>query len=68
MAVTALRHENPISLSSLVENVARTLYSEELANGGSVLEIGLLGVDLFVRDVAFELKAANGALWHIESS
>jgi hypothetical protein len=57
-----------MSLSALIEQVAQDLYSEEIAMGGGILDIGLLGPDVFARDVAAVLNAGNGILWFIDSS
>ena len=66
--IAKLNDVDTMSLSSLVERVARDLYRKELAMGAGILDIGLFGPDLFVRDVAAELSAGNGILWLIESS
>jgi hypothetical protein len=63
-----LNNAETISLSSLVQSVARDLYREQVAMGAGILDIGLFGDELFVRDVAAELTAGNGVLWSIESS
>jgi hypothetical protein len=53
-------------LRFLVDSVAREIYRQELAVGAGFLDIGLFGPNLFARDVAAELSAGNGVLWHIE--
>jgi hypothetical protein len=67
LAVAALKQGSTSSLGSLVNHVARELYREEVARGAGVLDIGLFGPNLFINDVAFELRAGNGILWYIES-
>ncbi|MGH7797330.1 MAG: hypothetical protein ACREQ2_20930 [Candidatus Binatia bacterium] len=66
--VATLNNVDTLSLSSLVERVARDLYREEVAMGAGILDIGLFGPNLFIRDVAAELSAGNGILWSIETS
>lgn len=66
LAVETLKREGRTSLKELVEHVARELYSDEVRNGAWVLDIGLFGPDLFVPNVAAELKSGNGILWKIE--
>jgi hypothetical protein len=53
--VTTLNNVDTISLTSLVERVARDLYKKEVAIGAAILDIGLLGPDLLAHDVAAEL-------------
>jgi hypothetical protein len=68
LAIAVLKQGNTTSLSSLIDCVAREIYKEELATGAGFLDIGLFGPNLFVHEVAIELRAGNGILWHIESS
>lgn len=66
LVVETLKREGRISLKQLVAHVARELYSDEVRNAAWVLDIGLFGPDLFVPNVAAELKSGNGSLWKIE--
>jgi hypothetical protein len=68
LAAAALKDGSRTPLSSLVYHVARELYREELASGAAILDLGLLGPELFVRDVALEIRAANGILWQFDGS
>lgn len=61
-----LKHEGRTSLARLVERAARELYSDEVRNGASALDIGLYGPGLFVSDVISELESGNGIRWEIE--
>jgi hypothetical protein len=68
LAAAALKDGSRTQLSSLVYHVARELYREELATGAAILDLGLFGPELFVREVALEIKAANGVLWQFDAS
>ncbi len=68
LAVETLKREGPTSFKRLVERIAREVYFDEVRNGAWILDIGLFGPDLFVPEVNFELKAADGVLWKIERS
>lgn len=68
LAIVVLKQGSAWSLSSLINYVACEIYREELATGAGFLDIGLFGPKLFVHDVAVELSAGNGILWHIERS
>jgi hypothetical protein len=68
LATAALGHGGTTSLSALITRVSRDLYREELACGAAILDLGLFGPELFVKDVALELRAANGILWQFDTS
>lgn len=68
LAVSSLKQEGAIPFRLLVERVASAVYFEELRKGAWVLDIGMFGARLFVRDVVREIEAGNGILWEIEKT
>lgn len=68
LAVSSLKQEGAIPFRLLVERVASAVYFEELRNGAWILDLGLFGPRLFVRDVVREIEAGNGILWEIEKT
>ena len=67
LAMSVLASNGAMSLHTLAERVASELYRQELGKGAQVLDIGLFGSRLFLRDVIGEIQARNGTLWRIES-
>jgi hypothetical protein len=67
LAVSTLRREGAMPLPALAKLVASDLYVDALRHGAWVIDIGVFGRDIFVPDVARELKAADGILWEIET-
>ena len=67
LAVSVLASNGAMPLHTLAERVASELYRQELGQGAQVLDIGLFGSRLFLRDVIGEIQARNGTLWRIES-
>jgi hypothetical protein len=67
LAVSMLASKGAMPLHTLAEGVAAELYREELRQGAQILDIGLFGSKLFVRDVIGEIEARNGILWQIEN-
>lgn len=68
LARLAIASGGPLSLQVLVERVARELYLDEIRHGSWTVDIGFFGTGLFVPQVAREIQAAHGVLWHIEES
>jgi hypothetical protein len=67
LLVDTLAAKGPLSRRGLVSQAALALYREELAQGGWVADLGILGERPFVPDVARALEAARGVLWEIET-
>jgi hypothetical protein len=65
--VEALASHGPLSSRALVTHVAVDLYHDELAHGGWLADLGILGERPFIPDVARALAAGAGALWRIET-
>jgi hypothetical protein len=57
-----------IPLSELAEQLAESLYRDELRHGGWAVDLGLLGSNVFVADALQELQAGDGGLWTIIES
>jgi hypothetical protein len=66
LLVDTLAVKGPMSRSALVSLAALALYREELANGGSLADLGFFGERLFVGDVTRALEAGRGVLWAVE--
>jgi hypothetical protein len=58
----------PLARRVLVSQAARALYREELAGGGWLADLGLLGERAFVPEVVHALEAGRGALWEVEAA
>jgi hypothetical protein len=65
IAAAMLSHKDQIPLSELVEQLAETLYRDELRYGGWAVDVGLVGSSVFVADALQELRAGDGDLWKI---
>lgn len=65
-AVETLGREGAMALDALVDRLAGLLYRDALRHGGWVIDIGFFGQNLFVPEVARDLEAGDGLLWHIE--
>ena len=68
LLVDTLLARGPLARHALVSHVATALYREELAHGGWLADLGILGARPFVPDVARALETARGVLWEIEGS
>jgi hypothetical protein len=66
--VNALAAAGPLARRVLVSQAARTLYRDELAGGGWLADLGLLGERAFVPEVVHALEAGRGALWEVEAA
>ncbi len=66
LAVATLREEGAMVVRTLAERVAAPLYRAELRQGAGVLDLGLFGWRLFVREVTHALESADRILWTIE--
>jgi hypothetical protein len=66
LLVDTLAVKGPMSQSALVSLAALAMYREELANGGSLVDLGFFGERLFVGDVTRALEAGRGVLWEFE--
>jgi hypothetical protein len=66
LAVAMLRRENAIPFRSLVNRIAGELYQNEIAHGGWVVDLGVIGGTLFVPEVSQKIHAGNGKFWQIE--
>jgi hypothetical protein len=64
--VSTLTARGPLSRSALVSAVALALYRDELARGGWLTGIALLGEGAFVGEVRRALDAGCGVLWDVE--
>lgn len=62
--VAILRENGESDLGSLLREVARQVYRKEIRRG-SAADLGVWGPELFLRDVAREIWAGDGALWTI---
>jgi hypothetical protein len=60
-----LKEEGEAPLDALAERVASELYREELRQGGWVVDLGLVGSELFIPEIIRSLKARDGVLWRI---
>jgi hypothetical protein len=60
-----LSDKDQIPLSELAEQLAESLYRDELRYGGWAVDVGLLGSSVFVADALQELQAGDGDLWKI---
>jgi len=67
LVVAALAEQGALPLDLLVQRVAGEMYREFCRSGATILDIGLFGSKLFVRDVIAEIEARDGSLWRIES-
>lgn len=67
LAVSVLTSKGAMPLHTLAGQVAAELYRQELRKGAQVLDIGLFGSRLFLRDVINEIEARNGTLWRIDN-
>jgi hypothetical protein len=66
LTIALLQREGSIAFDLLVQQVSDELFQQEIDEGAWLLDIGLFGSTIFVRDVANEIKAGNGNLWDIE--
>jgi len=57
----------PLPRQTLVGRVPLVLYRDELARGGWLGDVGILGEAVFAPDVTRALEAARGVLWEIET-
>jgi hypothetical protein len=65
IAAAMLSDKDLIPLSELAEQLAESLYRDELRYGGWAVDVGLLGSGMFVADALQELRAGDGDLWKI---
>ena len=65
IAAAMLSDKDSVCLSELAEQLAETLYRDELRYGGWAIDVGLLGSSMFVADTLQELSAGDGDLWKI---
>jgi hypothetical protein len=65
VAAAMLSDKDLIPLSELAEQLAESLYRDELRYGGWAIDVGLLGSSVFVADALQELQAGDGDLWKI---
>ena len=65
IAAAMLSSKDLIPLGELAEQLAESLYREELRYGGWTVDVGLLGSSMFVADAVQELRAGDGDLWKI---
>ena len=65
IAAAMLSDKDLIPLSELAEQLAESLYRDELRYGGWAVDVGLLGSSMFVADALQELRAGDGDLWKI---
>lgn len=63
LVVNRLKQMRASPLNALVEAAARDIYLQELANGLSVSDIGVIGPAVFPWR-----EAGTGTLWSVESS
>lgn len=63
--VETLTARGPQGVRPLVSLVARTIYRNELADGGWLVDLGMLGEGVFVTDVVRTLAAGHGVLWDV---
>jgi hypothetical protein len=68
IAAALLSNKRQIPLSELAEQLAESLYRDELRHGGWAVDLGLLGSSVFVADALQELQAGDGDLWKIVDS
>jgi hypothetical protein len=68
IAAAMLSHNQQIPLSELAEQLAESLYRDELRHGGWAVDVGLLGSSVFVADILQQLQAGDGDLWKIVDS
>lgn len=66
LTIALLQREGPIALDLLIQQVSDELFQQEIDEGAWLVDIGLFGSTIFVRDVASEIKAGNGNFWDIE--
>jgi hypothetical protein len=63
--VAVLNRAGALSYEKLVHRVTDELYQMELRCGAAVLDIGILGSNLFERDVVETIRAGNGVMWEV---
>ena len=68
IAAAMLSRNQQIPLGELAEQLAESLYRDELRHGGWAVDVGLLGSSVFVADVLQQLQAGDGDLWKIVDS
>ena len=68
MAAAMLSDKEQIPLSELAEQLAESLYRDELRHGGWAVDVGLLGPNVFIADALQELQSGGGDLGKIDKS
>jgi hypothetical protein len=68
IAAAMLTYNQQIPLSEVAEQLAESLYRDELRHGGWAVDIGLLGSSVFVADALQQLQTGDGDLWKIVDS
>lgn len=68
MSAAMLSDKEQLPLSELAEQLAESLYRDELRHGGWAVEFGVLGPNVFIADAFQELQSGDGDLWKIDKS
>jgi hypothetical protein len=68
IAAAMLNHNQQIPLCELADQLAESLYRDELRHGGWVVDVGLLGSSVFVADALQQLQGDDADLWKIVHS
>jgi hypothetical protein len=68
LLVDTVAAQGPLARRVLVSRAALALYREELADGGWLADLGLLGERAFVPEVVRALEAGRGVLWEVENA
>ncbi len=67
-AAAMLSDKEQIPLSELAEQLAESLYRDELRHGGWAVDVGLLGPNVFIADALQELRSGGGDPRKIDKS
>jgi hypothetical protein len=68
MAAAMLSDKEQIPLGELAEQLAESLYRDELRHGRWAVDVGLLRPNVFIADVLQELQSGGGDLGKIDKS
>ncbi len=65
LVLARLERESAVDLEMLSGLVSRDVYRDALHHGAWIVDIGILGWESLIPEVAAEIEAADGILWQI---
>ena len=68
IAAAMLSDKEQIPSSELAEQLAESLYRDELRHGGWAVDVGMLGPNVFIADALQDLQSGDGDLGKIDKS